>query len=350
MKEPLAVGIVGATGYGGAELIRFLLRHPYVRLTYLTSETYQGQAISEVLPHLRGYLDLTCQSFDPAVAGRFAQVLFLALQNGRAMQAVPFLLEAGCKVIDLSADYRLKDPAVYSTWYQKEHTSPHLLSKAVYGIPELYREEIQRADLIANPGCYPTSVLLGLAPLLKAGWVDPKDIVVNSASGVSGAGRSKFGLEYHFPEVDESLRPYAVEGHRHRPEMEQEIHRLSGKETRIVFVPHLVPMIRGILSTMYVRLTRSITSEELQNLYESAYQEEPFVQVLPPGHFPSTKYVWGSNQCHLSVTLEPRTNRAIVISAIDNLGKGMVTQAIQNMNLMMGWPETTGIDFPALYP
>jgi len=343
------VGVVGATGYGGVESVRLLLRHPQVQITYTTSETYRGQKLDEVIPAFRGCTDLVCEAFSLEEAARRCDVVFLARTDaGWSMEVAPKLLELGVRVVDFSADFRLRDPAVYAKWYRKDHTAPHLLDEAAYGIPELWRDAIRGSRLVANPGCYPTSVLLGLAPLLGAGLA--RDVVVSASSGVSGAGRSKITLDYHFPEVNESMRPYGVQGHRHRPEMEQGMSLLAGRDLRIAFVPHLVPMTRGILSTAFVSLTRPVDQDELDGLYQSFYNGERFVQVLTSGRLPETGSVCGSNNCHIAAVADAHTGRAVVMSAIDNLVKGMAGQAVQNMNLMMGLPEESGLDQPGLYP
>lgn len=343
------VGVVGATGYGGVESVRLLLRHPHAQITYITSETYHGQRLDEVIPAFRGCTDLKCESFSVDEAERRCDVVFLARTDaGWSMEVAPALLKRGVSVVDFSADFRLRDPSVYAKWYKREHTALDLLDQAAYGIPELWRETIRSAKLVANPGCYPTSVLLGLAPLLKAGLVG--DVAVSSASGVSGAGRSKITLDYHFPEVNESIRPYGVQGHRHRPEIEQGMRLLTGREFHITFVPHLVPMTRGILSTAFVSLTRPVEQDELECLYQTTYSGERFVQVLTAGALPDTGSVLSSNKCHVAAVADVHTGRAVVMSAIDNLVKGMAGQAVQNMNLMMGLPEQSGLDGPGLYP
>ncbi|MBW3622377.1 MAG: N-acetyl-gamma-glutamyl-phosphate reductase [Armatimonadetes bacterium] len=348
--EKLRVGVIGATGYGGMELVRLLLGHPHVSLTYVTSETFQGQPLGEVLPHFRGFTNLTLHSFDPTYATNSRDLLFLAWQPGRAMEVAPELLKHGVRIIDLSADYRLKSADLYERVYKQRHASPKLLAEAAYGIPELWGDAVKTARVVACPGCYPTGALLGLAPLLSEGVIDPADVIVNAASGVSGAGRSKFELGFHFPEMDENYRPYNVTGHRHRPEIEQQMTALCGEEARIVFAPHLVPMARGELCTVYCRLTRPITPEEAQGAFERFYSGRPFVQVLPQGQLPATKNVLGTNMCHLGVAVDTHANRVIVMSAVDNLVRGTAGQAVQNMNLMFGFPETAGLMLPGQYP
>lgn len=345
----LHVAIVGASGYTGVELIRILDRHPEVRITSVTSEQSAGKRISELFPTLRGRCDLVLEPLEPAAIADKAELIFTALPHQAAMAVVPAFLAAGKRVVDLSADYRLHDPAVYGAWYEA-HKNPELLPEAVYGLPELRREAVRQARLVANPGCYPTSIALGLKPLLEAGLIDPATIIADSASGVSGAGRAA-KVDSLYCEVNEGYKAYGVGGvHRHTPEIEQELSLLAGQPVTITFTPHLVPMDRGILSTIYATPTRAVTSDELVALYADSYRDEPFVRPLPRGQFPSTAFVRGSNFCDIGVTLDSRANRVIVVSAIDNLVKGASGQAVQNMNLLCGFPETLGLEGLALYP
>ncbi len=349
MVMTIKVGIVGATGYAGAELVRILTAHPDVELTALISQSYVGQPISEVYPHLYKHAPQHCRELDvPDLAGE-CDVVFTALPHGHAVPVALQVLEAGKKFIDLGADFRFRRPGIYEQWYKVEHGAPDLLKKAVYGLPEIRREEIKTASLVGNPGCYPTSVILGLAPLLKNGLVDTGTVVADSKSGVSGAGRG-LALGTHFGEVNENFRAYNVGVHRHTPEIEQELSGLAGEDMVISFTPHLTPMNRGILSTIYARLNRPATLEEVRSLYDDFYSDEFFVRLLPPGMLPQTKAVTGSNHCDVTPVVDPRTGRVVVISAIDNLVKGAAGQAVQNMNLMFGLPETTGLDRPGLYP
>ncbi len=358
--DTLRVGIVGVSGYGGGELARLLAEHPNVELAYVTSGTYAGKPLSAALPGISRRLALTCEEFDPAVAADKCDLLFLAGESGLAMKAAPLLLEADKLVIDLSADFRLKDAASYQEWYKAEHAAPQLLAEAVYGLPELNKAWIVNARLVANPGCYPTSSILALAPLLKADLVDPYTLIVDSMSGVSGAGRSKFGLEYHYPEVNESARPYGVGGvHRHTPEIEQGLKEAAGiaPDVIVTFTPHLIPVTRGILTTAYAKVGPEWnadiplpTVEELHALYQCFYADAPFVVVLEPGQFPATKHVLGTNFCHIGLAVDRRTGRVIVVAAIDNLVKGAAGQAIQNMNLMCGLDEAAGLTMSAVWP
>jgi N-acetyl-gamma-glutamyl-phosphate reductase len=345
----ITVAIVGASGYTGLELIRLLDRHPEVEITSVTSEQSAGKPVADLFPTLRGRCDLLLEALDPATIAAKAELIFTALPHQAAMAVVPSFLAAGRKVIDLSADYRLHDPAVYGAWYEP-HKNPELLQAAVYGLPELRRDTIRSACLVANPGCYPTSIILGLKPLLDAGLIDPASLIVDSGSGVSGAGRAA-KVDSLYCEINEGFKAYGVGGsHRHTPEIEQELSELAGQTVAITFTPHLVPMDRGILSTIYAAPQRALTTDELVALYAKAYQDEPFVRPLPKGQFPNTAFVRGSNFCDVGVTLDSRTNRVIVVSAIDNLVKGASGQAIQNMNLLYDFPETQGLEGLALYP
>ncbi len=345
----LKVAIAGASGYTGLELIRLLDRHPDVEITSVTSEQSTGRLISDIFPSLRNRMDLVLEPLEPTAITAKADLIFTALPHQAAMAVVPTLLEAGKRVVDLSADYRLNDPELYAAWYCK-HQNPELLPEAVFGLPELHRSEISQARLVANPGCYPTSVILGLKPLLEQGLVELDSIVADSKSGVSGAGRSA-KLESLYCELNDSFKAYGVGGlHRHTPEIEQELSKLAGQQLAITFTPHLVPMDRGILSTIYARPASKVTIEQLHELYQQSYRSEPFVRVLDKGSFPSTAYVRGSNFCDIGVALDQRTNRIIIVSAIDNLVKGASGQAVQNMNLVCGFPETSGLEGLALFP
>jgi len=345
----LKVAVVGASGYTGVELLRILYAHPEVAVTCVTSEQNAGKPVSSVFPTLRGRVDLVLENLEPAGIAEKVDVVFTALPHKAAMEVVPTFLKLGKDVVDLSADYRLRDAETYGQWYEK-HMNPELLSKAVYGIPELRRDVIREASLIANPGCYPTSTILGLAPLLKNKLIDPKSIIVDAKSGVSGAGRGA-KVDNLYCEVNEGFKPYGVGGvHRHIPEIEQELSLLNGAPLAISFTPHLVPMDRGILATIYSTPLKSATAAELVELYQAFYDGEPFVRVLPEGSFPSTANVRGSNFCDIGVAVDKRTGRIIVVSAIDNLVKGASGQAVQNMNLMCGLPETLGLDFLPMFP
>ena len=343
------IAIVGASGYTGLELIRILHCHPEVAVTCLTSEQSAGKRISDVFPTLRGRCDLVLENLEPVRVAEKADIIFTALPHKAAMEVVPTFLKLGKQVIDLSADYRLSDPEVYGAWYET-HLNPANLKKAVYGLPEIRRSKIKGARLVANPGCYPTSIILALAPLLKKGLIHPHSIIADSASGVTGAGRSA-KVDSLYCEVNEGYRAYGVGGvHRHTPEIEQELSLLAGEPLKITFTPHLVPMDRGILSTVYAAPHKEINTGKLVKLYEEFYDGEPFVRVLPQGGLPSTAFVRGSNFCDIAPVADPRTGRIIIVSAIDNLVKGASGQAVQNMNIVCGLPEAMGLEGLALFP
>jgi len=344
----LKVAIVGASGYTGVELIRLLLNHPQIEITCVTSRQNAGTSISSVFPSLLGRIDLQFDPVDLDLIIQKSDFVFTALPHKAAMEVIPDLLNAGKKVVDLSADYRLRDVAVYEAWYDK-HTSPELLDEAVYGLPELFRSDVRTARLVANPGCYPTSIALGLAPLLEKGLVDLQSLIIDSKSGTSGAGRSaKVGSLYC--EVNEGFKAYGVASHRHTPEIEQTLGQLAGQAVQVSFTPHLLPVSRGILSTCYASLEQSMDTAALQQLYAQRYAGEPFVRVHPVGDLPNILHVRGSNCCNIGVVSDPRTGRAIIVSVIDNLLKGAASQAVQNMNLMQGWAEDSGLKDLPLFP
>jgi N-acetyl-gamma-glutamyl-phosphate reductase len=342
----IKVGIVGGTGYTGSELLRLLVGHPQVSLVTITSRAEAGTSVTDLFPHLRGRLDLRFTEPDPALLSECDLVIF-ATPNGTAMKLVPEILQRGGRVIDLAADFRLEDSAQWEHWYGMAHDCPDLLDEAVYGLPELNRDAIRSARLVANPGCYPTAVTLGFVPLLEAGVVDPGWLIADAKSGVSGAGR-KASLGTLMAEVGESFKAYSVGGHRHLPEIRRNLAPLADDPLQLTFVPHLVPMIRGIEATLYARLRTS--GQDLQSLFEQRYASEPFVDVLPVGSHPETRSVRGSNYCRISVT-EPLDGGTVVVqSVIDNLVKGAAGQAVQNLNLMFGFDETTALTSVALLP
>jgi N-acetyl-gamma-glutamyl-phosphate reductase len=337
----MKVGIINVTGYAGVELARLLHQHPEVELASVTGRSAAGQKLGEVFPHLAD-VKLT-------IGDRLgdAELAFAAMPHKESAKEVVPLFERRVRVVDISADFRLKDAAEYQRWYGFSHPAPKLLAKAVYGLPELHRAEIALANLVANPGCYPTGAVLALAPAVKAGIIEP-DIVIDSKSGVSGAGRT-LSLTSHYPEANEDVSAYALEGHRHLPEITQELSLLNpGQTLAVTFVPHLIPMTRGILTTAYAKLAKKMGVEEIGKLYQDFYQDEPFVRVADSP--PHTKQTWGSNLCLVYPSLDPRTGRLVVISAIDNLVKGAAGQAVQNMNLMLGLPETMGLEALPVYP
>lgn len=345
----LSVAVAGSSGYAGGELLRLLLRHPNVAVTAVTSEKSAGQNIAVVFPNLLGLIDIACEPLDTETLAKKAELVFLALPHVAAQEAGYRLRSLGRKVIDLSADYRLADPAVYEKWYEHCHQYPQLLSEAVYGLPEIHRQDIKTASLIANPGCYPTGALLGLAPLVKEGAIDLSSIIIDSKSGVSGAGRSP-SLAHHYPEVNEGFTAYKIGAHRHTPEIEQEVAGLAGRGVTLSFTPHLVPMNRGILTTIYCKLNGPMEQTDLHRLYERFYKAEFFVRLLAPGQAPNVRHVRGSNFCDIGVFVDRRTERAVIVTAIDNLGKGAAGQAIQNMNIMMGFDETEGLKEAGVFP
>jgi N-acetyl-gamma-glutamyl-phosphate reductase len=342
------VGIVGATGYTGVELLRLLLHHPEVEVTALTSQKFAGVPISQVFPSLTHRFQLKCEELAVDQISGKTDFIFAAVPHKTAMETVPLFLRAGKRVVDLSADFRLKDPSVYERWYQK-HTAPELLGESVYGLPELHRDKIRVAKIVGNPGCYPTGALIGLIPLIKKGLISSDGIIVDSKSGVSGAGRDVV-LESLFCEVNEGVKAYKIFAHRHTPEIEQELSLLSQKKIAVTFVPHLIPMDRGILTTLYVRLTKKMNSEELLNVFQEYYHGEPFVRIFPKGKLPNTKDVRGSNFCDVGAVAGEADGRTVVVTAIDNLVKGASGEAVQNMNIMLGCPETMGLDVAPLSP
>ena len=342
----IRVGIVGGTGYTGVELIRLLVAHPDVELSVITSRAEAGNPVADMFPNLRGHVDLNFQIPGLEVL-HDCDVVFFATPNGTAMGMVPGLLEAGIKVIDLAADFRLKDPAEWQQWYGLEHTCPEILDEAVYGMPEINREAIKSARIIANPGCYPTAVTLGLAPLLEQGLVDDQHLIADAKSGVSGAGRSA-NVATLLAEASENFKAYGVDGHRHLPEIKQNLSNICGHPVGLTFVPHLTPMIRGIEASLYTVIQSA--DIDLQALYEKRYANEPFVDVLPAGTMPETRSVKGSNMCRISVFRPQQGDMLVISSVIDNLVKGAAGQAIHNMNIMFGLNETSGIDQVALLP
>ena len=342
----IKAGIVGGTGYTGVELLRLLVTHPAVELAVITSRGEKGVQVSQLFPNLRGRVDLAFVEPDDTVL-KSCDVVFFATPNGTAMNSVPALLEKGVKIIDLAADFRFRQAADWERWYGMPHACPELLAEAVYGLPEVNREAIRKARLVANPGCYPTAVQLGFLPLLEAGIIDPKSLIADAKSGVSGAGR-KAEVGILLCEAGDNFKAYNVSGHRHWPEIRQGLMAVAGGPVELVFVPHLTPMIRGIHATLYATLTAP--EADLQALFERRYGAEPFVDVLPPKSHPETRSVRGANQCRLAVHRPQNGKTVVVLSVIDNLVKGAAGQAVQNMNLMFGLPEATGLEGVALLP
>lgn len=340
----LKVAILGGSGYTGSELLRLLLSHPHVKVTAVTSERSAGLPVSDVFQNFRN-TNLKFESLKQGAISKKADLFFLCLPHKTSQEAVAYLHKAGKKVIDLSADYRIKNAKVYGKWYNTPHLFGPLLKKAVYGLPEIYRDRIKKTSIVANPGCYPTSSILGLAPIMGEGYINPESIIIDSKSGASGAGRNP-SQPLMFCEVNDSVKAYSVSAHRHTPEIEQELSLLSKKKIKIIFTPHLIPMDRGILSTIYVRLNKKVKLAHVQKQYHDFYRNEPFVRVLKNGAYPATKNVKGSNFCDISVFLDKRAGNGqtlIIVSAIDNLLKGASGLAVQNMNIMYGFNETAGL-------
>jgi N-acetyl-gamma-glutamyl-phosphate reductase len=349
-QEKIAVGIVGASGYGGIQLVRLILEHPHLELTYLGGEGSVGRAYSEIYPHLHGALQLSVEPVEVDLIAERCQVVFLSLPNGFAVDLAPALLAKGVKVLDLSADYRLENLQTYEHWYSKTRTDQATAAQAVYGLPELYREKVARSPLIGCPGCYPTASLLALAPLLKQGLIEPNTTIIDAKSGTSGGGRQG-KVHLLLAEADASLTAYGVAHHRHTPEIEQVCSDLAGHEVQVQFTPHLIPMPRGILATVYATLRDpGLERDDLLTIYQAFYRTSACVKILPSGTYPQTKWACGTNLCFIGIEVDDRTGRVIVISAIDNLLKGQAGQAIQCLNLMMGWAETTGLPQLAFYP
>jgi N-acetyl-gamma-glutamyl-phosphate reductase len=342
----IKVGIVGGTGYTGVELLRLLAAHPDVELEVITSRSEAGMPVADMFPNLRGHVDLAFREPDLDTLGR-CDVVFFATPNGIAMQMVPELMARGCRVIDLAADFRIKDIAVWEQWYGMKHACPEYVAKAVYGLPEINRQQIRSAQLIANPGCYPTAAQLGYLPLIEAGLIDTDGLIADCKSGISGAGRGA-NIANLQAESSESFKAYGVAGHRHLPEIRQGLANVLGDDVGLTFIPHLLPMIRGIHATLYAQLKQ--TDVDLQSLFEKRFAAEPFVDVLPSGSHPETRTVKGSNTCRIAVHRPQDGNTVVVLSVIDNLVKGAAGQAVQNMNIMMDLPETSGLELIALLP
>lgn len=348
----LRVAIIGSTGYGGVELIRFLVHHPHVEITSVISSSTPDVPMSTIFPHLTEIITADLDAVDIPLIKSKADLVFAATPSGVSTTLIPELLEAGLKVIDLSGDFRLRRGELYEQWYKKPAADADVLKRAVYAIPELYEEQVRSLkpdQFISNPGCYPTTTSLGLVPIVKSGWADLQSIIVDAKSGVSGAGRG-VNLGVHYAEINENLRVYKVNEHQHIPEIEQTLGDAIGREVVITFTTHLVPMTRGIMCTMYVNLTEDHREEDIIALYKDFYKDRPFVRVREQGVWPATKEVLGSNYCDIGFSLDQRTKRLTIISVSDNVVKGAAGQAIQNLNLMMGWEETLGLEHVPVYP
>jgi N-acetyl-gamma-glutamyl-phosphate reductase len=342
------VAVIGATGYTGQDLVRILSAHPAVELTMLTSRQNQGVIYGHLFPAFRNIVDLRLSELDYDQLAQKAEIAFLAFPHTESQPVAAELLERKVRIIDLSADFRFRKAGIYRRYYS-EHRFPALLRKAVYGLPEIYREQIRKAQLVANPGCYPTSVILALKPLMERRLIDPKNIIIDSKSGLSGAGRSAV-VDFLFCEISASVKPYNIFKHRHQPEMEQELTRLYGRKAEVIFVPHLVPINRGILSTIYVKFPRKTSPSRLEAIYHEAYSKEKFVRILSLGELPDTSKVKGSNFIDIGLSLSPDGKSAVISSALDNLVKGATGNAVQNMNIMFGLEEDTGLKQIPLHP
>lgn len=345
----LKVAICGGSGYAGAELLRILANHPCVEVTAVTSEKSAGTQVNRTFPHLHCYSHLIYEPLDRFKLLEKADLFFMALPHSASQEAVHFFYENGKRVIDISADYRLSNPIVYEQWYKTSHNYTETLKRAVYGLPEINRNKIKESRLIANPGCYPTSAILGLYPALSGEFIELDSLIIDSKSGTSGAGR-KGTIDFSYCEVNEGFKAYGVGIHRHTPEIEQELSLIAGKDIIVNFTPHLVPMDRGIITTIYAKLRRDIDTAQVISVYKEKYLAEPFTRVLEEGIFPNAKNVRGTNFCEIGIKAVKRTNTLIIVSAIDNLVKGAAGQAIQNMNIMMDFEETVGLRSLALYP
>jgi N-acetyl-gamma-glutamyl-phosphate reductase len=349
MSSKVKVAIVGSTGYGGVELIRLLASHPQAEVTSVVSSSSAGAPIAEGYPHLTEIRTDLLDDVDPALLKSKADVVFTATPAGVASKLAPSLLEAGLKVIDISGDFRLKSPETYEQWYKKAPAEQNYLDRAVYGLAEVYGDAVRGVDFISNPGCYPTATLLGLVPAVKEGFIDPSTIIIDAKSGVSGAGRGA-SLGTHYSELNENFKAYKINKHQHIPEIEMVLSDAAGKPVVTTFTTHLVPMTRGIMSTMYATITGGRTVNDFISLYRNYYEGRRFVRIRAEGNWPATKEVWGSNYCDIGFAVDERTGRVTIVSVIDNLVKGAAGQAIQNLNLMMGWDETLGLNFVPAYP
>jgi len=344
------VGIVGASGYGGVQLVRLLMDHPEVELVYLGGDSSAGKSFADLYPHFGNIVELPIEAVEPDIIASRCQVVFLSLPNGLACQIAPKLIEKGSRVLDLSADYRFSDLKTYTTWYGTERSDHTTAATAVYGLPELYRSRIAEANLVGCPGCYPTASLLALSPLLKQGLIVPETAIIDAKSGTSGGGRQA-KVNLLLAEADNSLGAYNVARHRHTPEIEQICSELARHEVTIQFTPHLIPMVRGILATVYATMRDpGLVRDDLITIYNAFYRNSPWVKICNSGTYPQTKWACGSNSCYIGIEVDPRTGRVIVMSAIDNLIKGQAGQAIQCMNLMLGWDETLGLPKIGFYP
>lgn len=345
----MKIAIVGATGYGGAELVRILHQHPEVSIHSFHTSSQEGISISQSYPHLQTVVEKDLESIDPEKMAAEVDLVFTATPSGISSKLVPELLNAGLKVVDLSGDYRLKNSETYEEWYKLESGNKEVLDQTIYGLTEWVEADIEQTQFISNPGCFPTAVLLGLAPLVKHNLIDEKSIIIDAKTGVSGAGRSA-SASTHFPETNDNINIYRVNEHQHIPEIEQMLSHWNSNIEAVTFSTHLVPMTRGIMATMYANISKEVNIDELFDLYRQSYEDNYFVRIKEKGSFPSTKEVSGSNFCDISLAYDERTNRVTVVSVIDNLMKGAAGQAVQNMNKMLGMDEKTGLNFIPVYP
>lgn len=345
----MRVAIIGATGYSGVELIRLLLQHPHVEIKSVISGSQSGKELASIYPHLSSIMDHQLDNLDVDRIASEVDLVFFATPSGVSRESMPLFIDRGIKCIDISGDFRLKSGESYRKWYKHEPADSKYLEQAVYGLSEIYAEQIKGASYIANPGCYPTATLLGLIPILKNEWIQPDTIIIDGKSGVSGAGRGA-SLGTHYVEVNENVKAYKLGAHQHIPEIEQTLSNVSNKDIKVTFSTHLIPMTRGIMCTMYAQLTELKTAGEVIELYNEFYKEHPFVRVRPEGVWPSTKEVYGSNYCDLGFMVDERTGRLTIVSVIDNVVKGAAGQAVQNLNLQNGWDITTGLSFTPVYP
>ncbi|WP_182201387.1 N-acetyl-gamma-glutamyl-phosphate reductase [Paraliobacillus salinarum] len=343
------VAIIGGSGYGSAELSRLLNIHPYAELTTIISHSKAGTDFSTVYPHMNDIITLTMEQLNIEKLAETVELVFFATPSNISKDMIPDFLEAGLICIDLSGDFRLKSPTIYQQWYQAEAAAQAYLDQAVYGLSEIFSDKIQSAKLLANPGCYPTAALLGLIPAVQQGWIDTNSIIIDGKTGVSGAGRG-LSLNVHFSEMNENIKAYKLGEHKHVPEIEQTLQSFVQEEVKITFTPHIVPMTRGIMVTCYANLNEKVDQETVKSFYQTFYQDHPFIRLRSELALPATKEVYGSNYCDIAVHVDERTNRLTVIAVIDNLVKGASGQAIQNMNVMCGWDETTGLNHAPIYP
>lgn len=345
----LNVAIVGSTGYGGIELVRLLQNHPYARVGAVLSSSQAGDLLSESYPHIKGIYNGRLEEIDPQALKSKVDVVFTATPSGVSTNLAPQFLEAGLRVIDLAGDFRIKRADVYEKWYKHAAPSAEHLKNAVYGLTEWFEEDIKKAKLLSNPGCYATAAQLALMPLLETDWIDRNSIIIDAKSGVSGAGRG-LNMMVHYSETNENFQAYKVNKHQHVPEIEQGLSRIAGEEITVTFTTHLVPMTRGIMTTCYANVTADVSEEDIRERIRDAYKGRKFVRLREAGKYPATKEVWGSNFCDIGVSLDPRTKRVTIISVIDNVVKGAAGQAVQNLNVMMGWDEATGLNMAPIYP